>query len=89
MKVEENSVLKRVEQAIHFSGITKWRNFLQKSEIFNIFHKNKKRHSCHFLAQNWGNVVADYEGNGRIYDLPGMKLAPIDEELFTGNVFYL
>ena len=62
--------------------MTKYNKFPKKWD----FHNNKNRHSCHFLAQNWGNLAADYEGYGHTYDLPGTKLAAIDAEFSTGNV---
>ena len=61
-------------------------NFPKKWDFQAIFI-NKERHFCHFLAQNWGILAADYEEHGRIYHLPEIKLVPIDVELFTGNVF--
>ena len=63
--------------SLHIYSDTKWRNFLQMWD-FQYFNKNKKRHFCHFLAQSWGYVMADYEGHCHIYHLPEKKLVSID-----------
>ena len=45
----------------HLEGETRYNKFPKKWD----FHKNKNRHYCHFLAQNWGNLAADYEAYGQ------------------------
>ena len=90
--MEQNSA-SRIEQ-FHLEGGTKYNIFPKKWDFQNEsgdFYKTKSATQSLFLylAQIWGIVAAVYEGYGHTYDLPGKKLAPIDAELVTDNVFCL
>ena len=81
-----SSLLNTLEQNFHLEDETKYDKFPKEWDFQNK-PGDKMRHSCHFLAQNWRILTAIYEGYCHTYDLPVKKMASMDPELFTCNVF--